>query len=459
MGTYFLSLIVLGFASWANPLLPGGSGTTKDLSKNAFSHPFNGITVEQKNQFFVGNSFFKAAWVQAPATTQGRDGLGPTFNARACAACHAFDGRTGAYLDNGVEVKVGLSLLIRLKTFSKNHWGDHPEYGGQINPNGVQGVPGEMQPVVSFLEESGTYPDGSSYKLRKPQFTFVNVSRSELDESTFISPRIPQQIIGLGLIDSINETDITSQADENDNNQDGISGKIPWAYDIARQRVTIGRFGWKSEQPNLRQQNLAAFLGDIGITSSLFPEENCPMVQVECLASLSGGQPEADTTIENRLTLYTQLVSVPAARHADEIEYQKGFELFKSIGCASCHTPSYTTAANAEFDILREQKIYPFSDFLLHDMGEELSEERAQPQKETSSSDYELAREWRTPPLWGIGLLQKVNGHEELMHDGRAHSIEEAILWHGGEAAPSRENFKHLTLDRRQHLIEFIRNL
>lgn len=450
----FLTILFAAKAANASPLQPGGSFTSADLSKNAFSHPGKTITKTQKNEFFVGNSFFKLSWVAAPSSTEGRDGLGPTYNAVACAACHPLDGRARAYAND----KISIGLLFRIHSLSSSlQLTDEPTYGSQLNPQGVDGVPGEGQAIVSFQQKTVTYPNGLTTTLQKPFFSWDNLTFGPFAPQTFISPRIGAQIIGLGLLEAIPETDILKLEDAHDSNADGISGKANWVFDIRKNKNSMGRFGWKAEQPTVEQQTAAAFLGDVGITSSLFPKENCPPVQIECTKTTNGGTPELEEKILDRVSTYVRFIAVPKARHASLEDFEKGLQAFNTVGCASCHTPTHTTSSPSEA-ALDNLTIYPFTDLLLHDMGEELSDVPMSADM-MNFSELLLAREWRTPPLWGIGMIPVVNGHQQLLHDGRARNVEEAILWHGGEGLTSRNNFLKLSADERKTLIDFVNNL
>jgi CxxC motif-containing protein (DUF1111 family) len=453
LSTFFAFFIFFNSVD-ASPLLPGGALTSSDLSKNAFGHPAKNITKEEKNQFFVGNSFFKQSWVAAPSSTDGRDGLGPTYNAVSCAACHPLDGRGLAYSKE----KLAIGLLFRLQSFhpTLSHFSDHPAYGGQINPNGIENVPGEGRPELQWSKITSAYADGTPYEIRRPVFTFQKLSFGEFTSTTFISPRIGPQLAGLGLLEAIDEQEINE--DPFDLNGDGISGRRSTVIDIATGSFALGRFGWRAEQPSVRQQTAGAFLGDLGITSSLFPIENCPAEQIECGKSINGGSPELDEKVLDRVTTYIQFLAPPKARHSDLESFQQGLDVFQKTGCVDCHTPSYTTAHHIN-DAFNNQVIYPFTDLLLHDMGPDLADVDQLFSLLPIDVTTEKFREWRTPPLWGIGLIPTVNGHQQLLHDGRANSVEEAILWHGGEAESARNKFKNLTKPERDLLVQFVNNL
>ncbi len=428
---------------------PGGSGTVTDSSPRAFSHPLKGTSRTERREFFVGNSFFRDPWVTAPASTEARDGLGPVYNAVSCGSCHNQDGRGAAYRDHGVD----FSLIFRLSRWNltTHELEDHPVYGEQLNPLGVGGVPGEGSASVVFQYIVGTYPDGEMYKLRRPLFNFSALIYGALSQGDVFSARVAPQVIGLGLVENIDEVDLLKHADEFDVNADGISGRPNYVTAIDQGMSALGRFGWKANQPSVRQQVAGAFLGDMGLTSSLFPRSTCLKHQTECVAAPSGGEPEVEDLVLERVVTYSQLLAVPKRRNSQDPEVVRGSVLFKKVSCNACHVESHLTGTSSRFAVLNNQLIWPYSDFLLHDMGPELADHR--PDGRASGS------EWRTPPLWGIGLIPAVNGHSNLLHDGRAEDVEQAILWHGGEAQSSIDGFKNLPKEDRQALIKFVNDL
>ena len=266
-----------------------------------------------------------------------------------------------------------------------------------------------------------------------------------------ISPRVAPATIGMGLLEAIPEERIMALADPDDADADGISGRPNFVWSVRERKLSLGRFGWKANQPSVEQQAAGAFLGDIGITSSLFPEENCPPAQAACTGAPNGGSPEIPDTRLEKVTIYTQTLAVPAMRNVEDPEVQQGARLFVQSQCSMCHTPRHETGQGHPLEPLRGQTIYPYTDLLLHDMGDGLADNR--PDGLANGS------EWRTPPLWGIGLVQTVNGHTMFLHDGRARNLEEAILWHGGEAKASRDEFMGLTTKERNALIKFLESL
>jgi CxxC motif-containing protein (DUF1111 family) len=255
----------------------------------------------------------------------------------------------------------------------------------------------------------------------------------------------------MGLLEAIPGEQLMALADPDDGDGDGISGRANLVWDLRDGKLDLGRFGWKANQPSVEQQVAAAFLGDIGITSSLFPNENCPPAQADCGHAFNGGKPEIPDSRLEKVTIYTQTLAVPAMRNTEDKEVKQGARLFVQSQCSVCHTPQHETGDNHPLEPLRGQIIYPYTDLLLHDMGEGLADNRP--------DGLASGTEWRTPPLWGIGLVETVNGHTMFLHDGRARNLEEAILWHDGEAKESRKNFMGLTLEERNALIKFLGSL
>jgi CxxC motif-containing protein (DUF1111 family) len=417
--------------------LLGGDTTIHDDGQNAFGTPAKNATEEHRDRFVVGNSFFKQNWVTAPASTEGRDGLGPLFNARSCSSCHSDDGR-GRPPEPGEDI---VGLLFRLTNAD--------DYGGQLQPYGILGVPGEALPVIEYAEKSGSYADGS-WELLVPTYSFAAPAYGPMPEGMLVSPRVAPHVIGLGLLESVTEETLLALADPDDLDGDGISGRVSYVPDIETGGSSVGRFGWKANQPTVRQQTAGAFLGDMGITSSLHPDQDCTSVELECNDSIIGGTPEIEEKQLLDVILYSRLLAVPARRDIDDPVVQRGEDLFDSLGCASCHVKELATGGS-DLPEVADQTIRPFTDLLLHDMGPELADGR--PDNDASGV------EWRTPPLWGIGLIQTVNGHTRLLHDGRARNAEEAILFHGGEAQASRDAFVARKSSEREALLRFLESL
>lgn len=431
----------------------GVGGTSFDTTRTAFSRPFPLLAGPRKDPFFVGNSLFNRNWVTAPSSTTGLDGLGPTFNAASCSSCHFLDGR-GRPPEDGAALE---SMLVRLSVPGTDaHGGPAPEpvYGGQLNPRAILGVPGEGEATLAWDELPGQYDDGTPYTLRRPRLVFADLAFGPLDPAVMTSARVAPGVAGLGLLEGIADADLLAGEDPDDRDGDGISGRANRVWDVARGAMAIGRFGWKAGQPGVRQQSAGAFLGDIGITSSLFPAQNCPPAQAACAAAPGGDGGDGVEVTDDKLddvTYYGQTLAAPGRRRVREPEVLEGKARFTAAGCASCHTPAWTVAELAVAPELVGATIRPYTDLLLHDLGEGLADGRPE-----AGAD---GREWRTPPLWGIGLVGTVNEHTLFLHDGRARGLAEAVLWHGGEAEAAQRAFRAMSADERARLLAFLESL
>ena len=427
----------------------GGETTVFNSSQNAFGLPNPQLSGSEELLFFVGNSFFNQNWVSSPASTKARDGLGPLFNARSCSACHFKDGRGEPLQENQKNSK---GFLMRMSINGRDKHGGplpHPIYGDQLNENStLLNDQGEGKVAVSYSYITKTYSDGQTVELRKPHYTVSDANGNRIENTNF-SPRIGQQIIGLGLLEAVAKEDI--EALTKNGQEFGISGKANYVYNHEKGLTEIGRFGWKANQPSIRQQVAGAFVGDMGITSPIFRDQNYSSKQNQYDTLAHGGNPEIGKDDFEKVVLYCSNLAVPARRNTENQKVAGGQKLFTDIGCASCHNPSFTTSEHADFPYLANQKIYPYTDLLLHDMGEALADNR---------TDF-LAngKEWRTQPLWGLGLIERVNGHTYLLHDGRARNIEEAILWHGGESKKALQNFMQLNKSERENVLLFLKSL
>jgi CxxC motif-containing protein (DUF1111 family) len=427
--------------------LLGGETTSLSSGLNAFELSARNLDTEGHRTFEVGDSFFNQNWVSAPASTDARDGLGPTFNALSCSSCHTHDGRGRPPLNDDDPTR---GLLIRLSIPGDAGPEDDPVYGGQLQDRAILGVPAEGRVSIMYEEIAGHFADGEPYTLTRPVYMMEDLAFGPLHDGIMLSPRVAPAMIGLGLLEAIPESVLLSLADSGDEDGDGISGRPNMVTDLRTGEVVAGRFGWKAGQPTVEQQSAGAFNGDIGITSSLFPHENCPEAQTACVAAPTGGDPELPDDRLAKIAFYGRTLAVPSMRDVEDPQVRRGAELFLSAGCASCHVPKYETG-DYEVAALAHQTIFPYTDLLLHDMGEALADDR--PEGDATG------REWRTPPLWGIGLVETVNGHTRFLHDGRARDLSEAILWHGGEAERSSEVFRSLSAGDREALVRFLKSL
>ena len=326
-----------------------------------------------------------------------------------------------------------------------------PVYGGQLQDMSVPGVEPEGKVRIEYDSQSVTLADGTLVELHKPRLLITNLGYGEMHPEVQFSARVAPPMIGLGLLEAIPEAAILANADPDDRDGDGIRGVPNRVWDEALGKTVIGRFGWKAGQPNLNQQNVHAFSGDMGLTTSLLPHDDCTEAQATCRAMPNGGEPEVSDNILRTVLFYARNLAVPARRGVDDLEVRRGKQLFHDAGCQKCHIPSYVTAADAAEPELANQTIRPYTDMLLHDMGEGLADDR--PEFEASG------RQWRTPPLWGIGLTETVNGHTRFLHDGRARNLLEAILWHGGEAESARQAVIDFDASERGALLAFLNSL
>ena len=333
-----------------------------------------------------------------------------------------------------------------------------PVYGGQLQDLAVPGLKAEGRMVIEYQEQPVELGDGSVVSLRKPSYSVADLGFGPLDPATTLSPRMSPPMTGMGLIEAIHPADILAQADPDDRDGDGVSGRVAMARDPATGKLAIGRFGWKAQNATVRQQSSGAFAGDIGISTPDVPTSHgdCTPGQSECLALATGvqaglGDTEAPDPVLDLVTFYSQNLAVPARRMVDDAGVLAGKQTFYTLGCASCHVPKYVTSRKAATKAHRFQLIWPYSDFLLHDMGEGLADGQ-----QVGSAN---GQEWRTPPLWGTGLTEIVNDHTFFLHDGRARNLTEAILWHGGEAQNARDGFAGLDKSDRDNLLKFLESL
>ena len=442
-------LFCLAVDSYPTSPLLGGETTVVSNGSRAFSQPAQNLPVHQLRQFTFGNRLFNTQWINAPASVDSFDGLGPLFNRSSCSGCHLKDGRGQPPTKTSGRLK---SMLVRLS--AKGSDGEpvpHPFYGEQFNEQAIIGFQPEGQVAINYTQTTGNFPDGESFTLRQPNYQFEELAYGDLGDDVMFSGRVAQAVYGLGLLEAIPESLILEWADADDQDKDGISGRANWVPDLGSGQITVGRFGWKAGQPNLLQQAASAFLNDIGITSSTLPVENWISQNDSHKQVISGGKPELSDSFLQKITFYLQTLAVPAQRNWDDPKVVSGQILFEKIGCANCHRPNFKTGNHPTVEALSQQEIYPFTDLLLHDMGAGLADNRPE--------FLANGREWRTPPLWGIGLVRVVNGHTFFLHDGRARNLQEAILWHGGEAERSRRNFISLSKSDRDSLLSFLNSL
>lgn len=426
--------------------MPGGAATIFSSGPDAYTFPLGNITGDHVNRHFGADAAFEQIFVTYPATQAA--GLGPLFNQSSCVSCHIRNGRSQppASLSDATS-----GLLLRL---SMPGAGPHGEplpvegFGTQLQTKSIFGGTPEGTLDISYIEQVINFLDGTQISLRQPHYQ-ITQTWEPFPSGVLISPRNAPPVFGLGLLEAIPESDILALADEQDTDGDGISGKPNYAWDITAQQLRLGRFGWKAANPSLVQQTADAFHQDMGVTSAFyFPGEHCES-QLNCAGGI-GAEPDVTRDFVELTAFYSQSLGVPAPRGFEKTETKEGHQLFMELGCASCHVPRHTTG-NHELAELSGQVIYPYTDLLLHDMGEGLADERP--------DHAATGLEWRTAPLWGIGLTQVVNPRATFLHDGRARTLEEAVLWHGGEAQAAKESYVKLSKAHREQLIRFLESL
>lgn len=450
------ALVMIGNTSWADPRLPGGATTTARKDSWALGQPAANMPDDAKLEFSVGKSFFRNPWVLAPSTTDARDGLGPLFNTNACINCHPKNGR-GAVPGPGADP---VALLVRVSIPTANNAqaqlpagvSPEPTYGSQLQNRAIPGVAAAAKIRIDYEPVHYTYPDDTRVQLRKPKLTISDLAYGPLHPAAQFSLRLAPSLAGLGLLEAVAEASLAGLEDPEDRNNDGISGRRNRVWSIATNSWQTGRFGWKAAQPSVRQQNAAAFAQDLGISNSLMQPScpNSPQAQ-PCREAAFGGNPELTEPIARKVELFVANLAVPAPRPTANSVVSAGTQLFKQLQCSACHIPELVTGPKPDMPWLAQQIIHPYTDLLLHDLGEGLADNRS----EFAAS----GREWRTAPLWGIGLAKQINPQLGFLHDGRARTLEEAILWHDGEAAGARTGFSRLPRQQRHLLLQYLEQL
>ncbi|MGD2140669.1 MAG: di-heme oxidoredictase family protein [Burkholderiales bacterium] len=411
--------------------------------------PLADLDAAALQQFTEGRKEFSARWV-TPFLSGGHWGRGPQSNADACSVCHQSGGRGRA--PDGPE-EPPQSLVLRLSmpgTDARGRPRAHHTYGTTLNQHGVLGqLVEEGDFRIEYTTQAVALAGGDRVTLRKPVIHLTALWYGPIGNDTIVSLRLAQPVFGLGLLEAISEA--TLQAIAREQQELGFNGRLNVVLDETSGTRKTGRFGHKASQPDLRQQVAVAFHDEIGVTSSIYPREQCSPAQKPCdlVEHLEGV--EARERQLDLIAAYLRLLAPPAQRNRDDAQVSRGAELFDSARCSVCHRPEIKTAADAHFAPLRNRVIHPYTDLLLHDMGEGLADGR----REFDAG----ARDWRTPPLWGVGLRRQTNGNASLLHDGRARNITEAILWHQGEAELSRRSFLAMSEQEREALVRFVNSL
>lgn len=451
-------------------LRPGGDTTVALGPIPSFVLPAANLGPDRKPEYYAGKALATQPWVRAPTTTDARDGLGPLYHARACMACHVKGGRGEAADTDGLAP----ATLVRLSVPGRGPHGEpvpDPVYGAQLQPKSTslshqlrgragadayqeEGAPPEADVRVRWTPSSFEYPDGTVVELRSPTLEVSSLGYGPMDPQVRLGLRHTPSLAGMGLLEAIDAAELERLADPDDRDGNGVSGRLNWVWDPESNAMRPGRFGLKANQPSLRVQVAGALSGDMGLSSPVFPDQPCTVKQQRCLAAPNGNDAdgfEVPDSLLASMTAFVASTAVPERRRPDDPVVLRGQSLFDQAGCADCHVPHHVTVANAALPHLSSQEIWPYTDLLLHDMGPDLADGR---------EDFEASgAEWRTPPLWGAGLARAMQARVGFLHDGRARTIEEAVLWHGAEARASRDRFAELSRDDRRALLAFVRSL
>ncbi|MEY3503072.1 MAG: hypothetical protein RL763_1140 [Pseudomonadota bacterium] len=438
------------------------------LPQEVYRQAVAGLSPKQTQLFLQGEKVFTNFWMAVnnpviplvwdlsqPGPAGGEWGLGPMFLATNCAACHVNAGR-GRVLDASGALPI--QHVLRISVPGEGPHGSpkpDPHYGTEIQMFDIvtrkdpEARAGEAEVYIDWIAKTFSFPDGERIELRQPQVRIEKTNFGPLAEGAMMSLRNSQAMVGLGYLEAISEKDILQVAQQQ--KTQGLNGRPNFVRDDINKKQVMGRFGWKANQPSIKQHIAAAFSSDIGITSAVYPQTDCQPVQLECLAAIKSAKPELRPELWDSITFWTQALEVPKQRHTDKPEVMRGEALFVSTGCAMCHVAEWRTGKYEAVPQISNQRIRPYTDLLLHDMGPDLADGR--PDFKASGSD------WRTPPLWGIGLSKQVSASTSFLHDGRARNLLEAIVWHGGEAQASRDKFTALLAPQRQDLLEFLNSL
>lgn len=449
---------------------PGGAATSRHApDRSAFSHPSATLGFARQGDFRVGDGIFRKLWVSAPSSTTSSDGLGPLYNARSCQSCHLKDGRGHPAEGDSWPEGDGTSMLFRVSVppgseAERRRIEDglqavapEPTYGTQLQGFAIQGHRPEARVRITHQDRTVTLSGGATVQLRRPIYEVVDLGYGPMRPDAMLSPRVAPPMIGLGLLELVDEADLLARVDPDDRDGDGISGRPNMVWSMEHGRPALGRFGWKAARATIRDQTAGAFSGDMGLSTPLLPESwgDCTPAQAPCRSAPGGADPrhgvEVVPAMLDLVVFYARHLAVPVRRGVDRPDVLRGKQAFHRAGCPACHTPRYVTRNDPERPELSRQQIWPYTDLLLHDMGPDLADGR--PEGRAGG------QEWRTPPLWGIGLTAVVSGHTRFLHDGRARSLLEAVLWHGGEAERARQRVVEMPPGERDALLAFLASL
>ncbi|MFT3822175.1 MAG: di-heme oxidoredictase family protein [Rubrivivax sp.] len=452
----------MGHIARADPrALSGGDMTNFHRGFAPFEQPADNLPWQYEAIFEEGDGLFDKVFVPGDdrtsddvlsATGMRRVGLGPLFNAAGCGSCHFRDGRVQTPYVSGGEM-LGMFLRVSVPD-GKGGWMPAPGYHTQLRDKAVAGVKPEAKGHIDWTEEPGRFADGEPYSLRRPRYRVDQLAYGPLPAGALIEARTAPPVHGMGLLEAIDEADVLAlERAQARSDIDGVRGRANRVVDPDSGRTVVGRFSLKANEASVRAQAAGAAFNDMGVTSPLHRDQLCLPHQADCRRAPHGGDRERPELSEHQLqvlTIYLQLLSVPARRDLDDPQALRGERLFREARCTACHVETWRTGDAHPLRRLRRQTIHPYSDLLLHDMGPGLA---------GRPDGLATATEWRTPPLWGIGLTRRSNHHTTFLHDQRARSLQEAVLWHGGQAEAAKQRFVQMNREDRAALLRFLESL
>src|SRR5271165_1081461 len=400
-----------------------------------------------QTQFDLGHAVFNTQWV--PAGTVGaarRDGLGPLYNAAACDACHNEGARGRGPAGNG---PAPAGLVIQVDRLEGGIRVPDPIYGSVLNTSALDGLRPEALVFIRYQEQHGRYPDGEPWSMRVPRYEISELAYGPLSPSTIIRPRLAPPLFGVGLLEAVSESAVLEQT--HSSSMKSAHGRPAWQRVQGKQ--LLGRFGWQATSVSVRDQTTKAFSREMGLTTSDRVADDCTVHEYDCLAQPNGGHPEVSDEFLDAVVAFQQRLAVPASDlgGADSAAPLRMQQVFGRLGCTDCHRPTFPVVIEEGQGHRRSGVIAPYTDLLLHDLGSGLADAQV--------SGRAVFSQWRTAPLWGIGYRPRAGASLTLLHDGRARSIEEAILWHHGEAERSRQKFERLGASLRRTLVDWIATL
>jgi len=396
-------------------------------------------------RFDLGHAVLNTQWVPAGTSGAGRrDGLGPFFNADSCDECHNEGARGRGPLRDGPPPPSIVVKLLSRRASSKGEPTGDPVYGHVLNTAALEGLRPEGTVIVRYRVLHGRYPDGEPFELRAPHYELRNLRYGPLDGQTIVQPRIAPQLFGIGLLEAVPQSAIVEPAARG-----SASAAVTWHRFQGRLRP--GRFDWQNTAVSVRDQTTQAFAREMGLTSWDQPHDDCTRAEKDCLAQPNGGSPEVSSELLDAVVFFESELAVPTSPRRAGPEAAAGPALFEALGCADCHRPALPVMLRGRGGAPRSGFIAPYTDLRLHDLGADLADALV--------SGAAVPSRWRTAPLWGLGYRLAHERFPTFLHDGRARTVEEAILWHGGEAGLTREKFAHLSRAERQALLDWLASL